>query len=116
MFLIEEVLKVISENVCSCLEWFIWTNLVLLTLSKSTHSTLLTEMDKESLTCPQMSTISRDVANYLHLWKPEPILHQNVASPNVFLEPSGYGKQSSQIMGLPIFNTKYHLYLLLLIQ
>ena len=45
----------------------------------------------ESLTRPEILVIGHDVAlalNYLHLWKPEPILHRDVSSANVLLEPS----------------------------
>ena len=45
----------------------------------------------ESLTHPQIVVIGHDVAlalNYLHLWKPQPILHRDVSSANVLLEPS----------------------------
>ena len=55
-------------------------------------TTLRKEMDKNPLTRPQILGIGRDVAsalNYLHLWRPEPILHRDVGSPNVLLEPSG---------------------------
>ena len=26
--------------------------------------------------------------NYLHLWKPDPIIHRDISSPNILLEPS----------------------------
>ena len=38
---------------------------------------------------PTVVNISRDVAcalNYLHLWRPHPILHRDISSPNVLLE------------------------------
>ena len=44
------------------------------------------------MTRPQIITIARDVAsalNCLHLWKPDPILHLDVNSANVLLEPLG---------------------------
>ena len=49
------------------------------------------------LTQLEILTISRDVAaalNYIHSWKPQPILHQAVSCPNVFLT-----HMASQCMG-----------------
>ena len=49
------------------------------------------ELQMKALTRAQILGISRDVAlalNYLHLWKPNPIIHRDVSSPNVLLEPS----------------------------
>ena len=43
---------------------------------------------------PVVLSISLDVAcalNYLHLFKPHPILHRDVSSPNVLLQPVGNG-------------------------
>ena len=61
-------------------------------LTELMPTSLRKEMDKKALTHPQILSISRDIVsalNYLHLWRPEPILHRDVASPNVLLEPSG---------------------------
>ena len=55
-------------------------------------TSLSKELQKSPLTRPQIIRISQDVTsalNYLHLWKPHPILHRDVSSPNVLLEPSG---------------------------
>ena len=63
-------------------------------------TTLRKEMDKNPLTRPQILGIGRDVAsalNYLHLWRPEPILHRDVGSPNVLLEPSGYNQWKGKL-------------------
>ena len=35
--------------------------------------------------------------NYLHLWKPQPILHRDVSSANVLLEPSGNGRWKGKL-------------------
>ena len=62
-------------------------------LTELMPTSLRKEMNKKHLTRPQILNISRDVAsalNYLHLWKPEAILHRGVCSPNVLLEPSGH--------------------------
>ena len=60
-------------------------------LSELMPTSLRKELEKAPLTHPQILSISRDVAaalNYLHLWKPTPIIHRDVSSPNVLLEPS----------------------------
>ena len=60
-------------------------------LTELMPTSLRKEMSIKRLTHAQILGISRDVAsalNYLHLWRPKPILHRDVASPNVLLEPS----------------------------
>ena len=47
--------------------------------------------EDESLTCPQIATICCDIASalcYLHQWKPDPIIHRDISSPNVLMEPA----------------------------
>ena len=64
----------------------------LMILTELMPISLRKELEKSPMTHPQIITIARDVAsalNYLHLWKPHPILHQDVSSANVLLEPSG---------------------------
>ena len=59
-------------------------------LAELMPTSLREEMTIKPLTRPQILSISRDVAsalNYLHLRRPEAILHRDVASPNVLLEP-----------------------------
>ena len=62
-------------------------------LTELMPTNLRIEMNKKSsLTRPQILGISRNIAsalNYLHLWRPEAILHRDVASCNVLLEASG---------------------------
>ena len=63
-------------------------------------TSLRKEMDKNPLTRLQILGISRDVAsalNYLHLWRPEPILHRDVGSPNILLEPSGHNQWKGKL-------------------
>ena len=60
-------------------------------LTELMPTSLRKELEKGPLTCPQILVIGHDVAlalNYLHLWKPQPILHRDVSSANVLLEPS----------------------------
>ena len=60
-------------------------------LTELMPTSLRKELEKGPLTRLQILTIGRDVSaalNYLHLWKPLPILHRDVSSANVLLEPS----------------------------
>ena len=60
-------------------------------LTELMSTSLYKELQKKSLTRPQIVNISHDVAlalNYLHLWKPDPIIHRDVSSPNVLLDPT----------------------------
>ena len=61
-------------------------------LSELLPTSLRKEIEKSLLNGPQIIKIAQDVStalNYLHLWKPHPILHRDVSSPNVLLEPYG---------------------------
>ena len=54
-------------------------------------TSLRNELQKSPMTKPQVMSIGIDVAsalNYLHLWKPQPILHRDISSANVLLEQS----------------------------
>ena len=58
------------------------------------------ELEKSPMTRPQIITVAKDVAralNYLHLWKPHPILHRDVSSANVLLEPSGSSRWKGKL-------------------
>ena len=60
-------------------------------LTEIMATSLYNELQKKPLTQSQILGISCDVAsalNYLHLWKPDPIIHRDISSPNVLLEPS----------------------------
>ena len=60
-------------------------------LMEKMGTSLYNELQKKALTKYQILGISCDVAsalNYLHLWKPDPIIHRDISSPNVLLEPS----------------------------
>ena len=63
-------------------------------LTELMPTSLRQELEKSSLAHPQIIKIATNVSaalNYLHLWTPVPILHRDVSSPNVLLEPSGSG-------------------------
>ena len=61
-------------------------------LSEIMATSLYKELQKKTaLRQSQILSISKDVAsalNYLHLMKPHPIIHRDISSPNVLLEPS----------------------------
>ena len=69
-------------------------------LSELMPTSLRKEIEKSLLTRPQMIRIAQDISaalNYLHLWQPHPILHRDVSSPNVLLEPSGSGMWKAKL-------------------
>ena len=58
------------------------------------------ELEKCPMTKPQVITIGTDVTaalNYLHMWKPQPILHRDVSSANVLLESSVQSKWKAKL-------------------
>ena len=62
-----------------------------LILTELMSTSLHAEIQKNHLTKQQILSIAQDVAlglNYLHLFKPQPIIHRDVSSPNVLLKPS----------------------------
>ena len=63
-------------------------------ISELMPTSLRKEIEKSPLTRPQIIRIAQDISaalNYLHLWQPHPILHRDVSSRNVLLEPYGLG-------------------------
>ena len=63
-------------------------------------TSLRKELEKCPMTKPQVITVGIDITlalNYLHLWKPQPILHRDVSSANVLLEPSVQGKWKAKL-------------------
>ena len=64
-------------------------------------TSLIKELQKCSMTKPQVISIGIDITsalNYLHLWKPQPILHRNVSSANVLLERLVQGKLKAKLL------------------
>ena len=69
-------------------------------VTKLMPTSLRKELEKCPMTKPQVITIGIDITlalNYLHLWKPHPILHRDVSSANVLLEPSVQGKWKAKL-------------------
>ena len=63
-------------------------------LTELMTTTLRSELEKTSLTRPQIIKIAQEVSlalNYLHLYKPKPILHRDVSNSNVLLDPTSAG-------------------------
>ena len=63
-------------------------------LTELMSKSLRKELEDEGLPYPTVLSISLDVAcalNYLHLFKPHPILHRDVSSANVLLQAMGGG-------------------------
>ena len=61
-----------------------------LILTELMSTSLNLELRRNRLTNQQILSIAQDVAlglNYLHLFKPQPIIHRDVSSPNVLLKP-----------------------------
>ena len=61
-----------------------------LILTELMSTSLYQEIRRNRLTNQQILSIAQDVAlglNYLHLFKPQPIIHRDVSSPNVLLKP-----------------------------
>ena len=63
-------------------------------LSELMPTSLRKELETGPLPYPAVLTISEDIAcglNYLHLFKPDPILHRDVSTANVLLQPISGG-------------------------
>ena len=79
-------------------------------LTELMPTSLRKEMNKKQLTHVQILNITRDVAsalNYLHLWRPQPILHRDVCSPNVLLEPSGHDQWKGKLSDYGFVNIQH---------
>lgn len=71
-----------------------------LILTELMPTSLRAQYGKQTLTYPQVISISEDVArglNYLHLMKPDPIIHRDISSANVLLEPLRDNKWRAKI-------------------
>ena len=69
-------------------------------LSELMPTSLRKQLEKAPLPHTHVLCISVGVAaalNYLHLWRPSPIIHRDVSSPNVLLEPSADGSWKAKL-------------------
>ena len=63
-------------------------------------TSLYKKIQEARLTQPQILDVTNDITSalaYLHLWKPHPIIHRDVSSPNVLMEPSGNDRWRSKL-------------------
>ena len=63
-------------------------------------TSLYKKIQEARLTQPQILDVSSDITSalaYLHLWKPHSIIHRDVSSPNVLMEPSGNDRWRSKL-------------------
>ena len=69
-------------------------------LTELMATSLRAELSQHPLSNQQTKSIAMGVAcglNYLHLWKPHPIIHRDISSPNVLLKPSGANSWEAKV-------------------
>ena len=74
-------------------------------------TSLYKKIQEARLTQPQIVDVSSDITSalaYLHLWKPHPIIHRDVSSPNVLMEPSGNDRWRSKLSDFGSANLQSH--------
>ena len=67
--------------------------------------------EDESLTRSQIATICCDIASamcYLHQWMPHPIIHRDISSPNVLMEPLANNRWKSKLSDFGSANLQLH--------
>ena len=77
-------------------------------MATSLHSML---QEGQPLTRPQIKDACCDITSalcYLHLWKPDPIIHRDVSSPNVLMEPLANGRWRSKLSDFGSANLQLH--------
>ena len=77
-------------------------------MATSLHNKL---QEGQPLTNPQIKDACCDITSalcYLHLWKPDPIIHRDVSSPNVLMEPLANGRWRSKLSDFGSANLQLH--------
>ena len=77
-------------------------------MATSLHSKL---QEGQPLTHPEIIDVCCNIASalcYFHLWKPDPIIHRDVSSPNVLMEPLANGKWRSKLSDFGSANLQLH--------
>ena len=67
--------------------------------------------EDESLTRPQIAMICCDIASalcYLHQWRPDPIIHRDISSPNVLMEPLANNRWRAKVSDFGSANLQLH--------
>ncbi len=67
--------------------------------------------EDEFLTRPQIATICCDIASalcYLHQWRPDPIIHRDISSPNVLMEPLANNRWRAKVSDFGSANLQLH--------
>ncbi len=72
----------------------------LIILTELMPTSLQAVLERGPLTPPQCSSVSLDIAtalNYLHLMRPHPIIHREISSANVLLEPAHNSRWKAKV-------------------
>ena len=76
-------------------------------------TSLRSELEKANINQPHVTFISLDVAqglNYLHLMKPHPIIHRDISSANVLLNPLPYNQWKAKVSDYGSVNLQQQLH------
>ncbi len=77
-------------------------------MATSLHKRL---QEDETLTHPQIATICCDIASalcYLHQWRPDAIIHRDISSPNVLMEPLANNRWRAKVSDFGSANLQLH--------
>ena len=70
------------------------------------------QLQGRPLTRPQIITIASNICSamcYLHQWKPQPIIHRDISSPNVLMEPLPNDKWKAKLSDFGSANLQLHI-------
>ena len=84
----------------------------LLIVTELMPTSLRNELEKTQLTRVQVIAIAIDIItglNYLHKWRPQPILHRDVSSANVLLQPIFVGQWKAKLSDYGSVNLQDHI-------
>ena len=84
----------------------------LLIVTELMPTSLRDELQKNKLPHPQVIAIAIDIItglNYLHMWRPQSILHRDVSSANVLLQPIFVGQWKAKLSDYGSVNLQSHI-------
>ena len=84
----------------------------LLIVTELMPTSLRNELEKAKLVHSQVIAIAIDIItalNYLHMWRPRPILHRDVSSANVFLQPLSNSQWKAKLSDYGSVNLQDHI-------